>query len=132
VKGEIEERIKQEEGNSRTVFTAGGLQGRLCRSFLAIDLSDSAAEDLAASGVIASVAEDLVVAALADSAAAGSGADGEDNAWNFPVLFLEKLKPQTNHSKKRYEKTINTDRYRQYQHGPGTNIHIRSDCRQRE
>jgi hypothetical protein len=132
VKWEIEERIKQEEGNSRTVFTAGGLQGRLCRSFLAIDLSDSAAEDLAASGVIASVAEDLVVAALADSAAAGSGADGEDNAWNFPVLFLEKLKPQTNHSKKRYEKTINTDRYRQYQHGPGTNIHIRSDCRQRE
>jgi hypothetical protein len=132
VKGEIEERIKQEEGNSRTVFTAGGLQRRLCRSFLAIDLSDSAAEDLAASGVIASVAEDLVVAALADSAAAGSGADGEDNAWNFPVLFLEKLKPQTNHSKKRYEKTINTDRYRQYQHGPGTNIHIRSDCRQRE
>jgi len=132
VKWEIEERIKQEEGNSRTVFTAGGLQGRLCRSFLAIDLSDSAAEDLAASGVIASVAEDLVVAALADSAAGGSGADGEDNAWNFPVLFLEKLRPQTNHSKKRYEKTINTDRYRQYQHGPGTNIHIRSDCRQRE
>jgi len=39
----------------------------------------------------------VALGALADSAAAaGSGADGEDNAWNFPVLFLEKLKPQTN------------------------------------
>jgi hypothetical protein len=52
------------------------------------------------------------------------------NAWNFPILFLEKLKPQTNHLKERYEKTINTDKYRQYRHGP--NIRIRSDCRQRE
>jgi hypothetical protein len=50
MKREIEERIKQQEGNSRTVFTAGGLQGRLCRSFLAIDLSDSAAEDLGGFG----------------------------------------------------------------------------------
>jgi hypothetical protein len=54
------------------------------------------------------------------------------NAWNFPILFLEKLKLQTNHLKERYEKTINTDKYRQYRHGPGTNIRIRSDCRQRE
>jgi hypothetical protein len=54
------------------------------------------------------------------------------NAWNVPVLFLEKLKPQINHLKERYEKAINSDKYRQYQHGPGTNIRIRSDCRQRE
>ena len=92
----------------------------------------AAAEGLAAA--TASAVADLVAAALEGLAAAveASEAGGENYAWNFPVLFLEKLKPQTNHSKKRYEKTINTDRYRQYQHGPGTNIHIRSDCRQRE
>jgi hypothetical protein len=54
-----------------------------------------AAEEV--SGVTASAAaEDLVVAALADSAAADSGADDEDSTWNFPILFLEKLKPQHN------------------------------------
>jgi hypothetical protein len=37
-----------------------------------------------------SVAEDFV-------AAAGSGGVDEDNAWNFRIFFLEKLKPQTNH-----------------------------------
>jgi len=35
-------------------------------------------------------------AALA-AAAAVSEAGDEDNAWNFPIFFLEKLKPQTNH-----------------------------------
>jgi hypothetical protein len=41
----------------------------------------------------------MVVVALAVSAvaAAGSGGDAEDNAWNFPILFLEKVKSQTNH-----------------------------------
>src|SRR5438270_641594 len=46
------------------------------------------------------------------------------NAWNFPILFLEKLKPQTNHLKERYEKTININRYRQYRCGPGINIRL--------
>jgi hypothetical protein len=43
--------------------------------------------------VLAEVASAAVVD-LADSAAADSGADDEDNTWNFPILFLEKLKPQ--------------------------------------
>lgn len=53
------------------------------------------------------------------------------NAWNFPILFLEKLKPQTNHLKETYEKTIKTDKYRQYRRGPGTNIRIPNDWRRR-
>jgi len=37
--------------------------------------------------------EDLEVAASAVSVeAAGSGGADEDNAWNSPILFLEKLK----------------------------------------
>jgi len=36
----------------------------------------------------------------------GFRADGEDNAWNFPVLFLEKLKPQTNYSRKDMKKLL--------------------------
>ena len=50
-----------------------------------------AAADSAAA--IASVVEDLVVAALGDLGAEGSGGVDEDNAWNFPIFFLEKLKP---------------------------------------
>ena len=56
--------------------------------------------------------EGLAAPPVIASAVAGSGGVDEDNAWNFPILFLEKLKPQTNHLKERYEKTINTDRYR--------------------
>jgi hypothetical protein len=37
-------------------------------------------------------AEDLADSAVA--AVAGSGGVDEDNAWNFSILFLEKLKPQ--------------------------------------
>jgi hypothetical protein len=68
-------------------------------------------EDLAA---IASVAvEDLGAAALGASAAsaveaAGFAAAGDDeiNAWNFPILFLEKLKTQTNHLRKDMKKLL--------------------------
>ena len=50
-----------------------------------------AAADSAA--VIASAVEALVVAALEDLGAEGSGGVDEDNAWNYPIFFLEKLKP---------------------------------------
>ena len=50
-----------------------------------------AAADSAAA--IASVVEALAVAALEDLAAEGPGGVDEDNAWNFPIFFLEKLKP---------------------------------------
>jgi hypothetical protein len=47
-------------------------------------------------GIVLAVGVVVALAVSAAVAVAGSGADGEDNAWNFPVLFLEKLKPQTN------------------------------------
>jgi hypothetical protein len=100
-------------------------------------IASAAVEALAA--VIASVvAGDLAAVALGaladlaveDSAVFAAAGDDEINAWNFPILFLEKLKPQTNQLKERYEKTVNIDKYHQHRHGP--DIRIRSDYRQRE
>jgi len=55
------------------------------------------------SEAIASAVEDSAVViglagsvAAAAAALAGVAADGEINAWKFPILLLEKLKPQTN------------------------------------
>jgi hypothetical protein len=60
----------------------------------AVAVADSAAIGSVAAGDLGAVA----LAALEDSAAvAGSGGVDEDNAWNFRIFFLEKLKPQTNH-----------------------------------
>jgi hypothetical protein len=60
-------------------------------------IASVAAEVLAA---IASVAVEVLVVAALDALAASAGVASEDdaeiNAWNFPILFLEKLKPQTN------------------------------------
>jgi len=48
---------------------------------------------VASTVVAAGDLEDLEVAASAVSVeAAGSGGADEDNAWNSPILFLEKLK----------------------------------------
>jgi hypothetical protein len=77
------------------IFQASG-----SRAFRAAALIDSA-EAVEDSAVIAAVAAGdlgaVALAALEDSAAAGSGGVDEDNAWNFRIFFLEKLKPQTNH-----------------------------------
>jgi len=81
------------------IFQASG--SRAFRA--AASIAAAAVVDLAviASVVEASVAAvvNLAAADLAGSAAAAAGSGGvdEDNAWNFPVFFLEKLKPQTNH-----------------------------------
>ena len=74
------------------------------RAFKAAALIDlEVAVDL---GVIDLVAGDSGAAVIALAAAAtaglavaavGSGAGDKINAWNFQILFLEKLKPQTNH-----------------------------------
>jgi hypothetical protein len=115
------------QASAPRIFNAAVLIALAEVAGLAEVIASGAAADSAAA-VIASAVEDSAAVALADSvAAAGSGADGEDNAWNFPVLFLEKLKPQTNHLKERYEKAINTDKYRQYRRGPGTNIRMPND-----
>jgi hypothetical protein len=70
---------------------------------LAVVIASAAAAASVDSAAIALVvAADSAVIGLADSVAAaaaalaGVAADGEINAWNFPILFLEKLKPQTN------------------------------------
>jgi hypothetical protein len=70
------------------VFKAAAATALAAEVDSAVIVSVAAAD----SAVIASAVEDLVVAALEDLAA-GSGADDEDSAWNFPILFLEKLKP---------------------------------------
>jgi hypothetical protein len=53
--------------------------------------------------VIALAAADLE--GLAGSAAAAAD-DDEINAWNFPILFPEMLKPQTNHLRKDMKKLL--------------------------
>jgi len=50
----------------------------------------------------------------------------------FSDFISRKAQNTLTNKGKTYEKTINTDRNRQYQHGSGTIIRIRSDCRQRE
>ena len=50
-----------------------------------------AAEADSAAVIASAVEHSAAVAASADSAAA-AGADDQDNAWNSPILFLEKLK----------------------------------------
>jgi hypothetical protein len=73
-------------------FRASG--SRVFRAAAAADLADSvviaAAADSAAA--IASAVADLVAAVLEDLVAEGAGGVDEDNAWNSPILFLEKLK----------------------------------------
>ncbi len=77
------------------------------------------------------VEHSAAVAASADSAAA-AGADGNNLGLGFASNFAYNQKNSVNPLKQTYEKTINSDGYRQYRHDPGTNGRIRSDCRQRE
>jgi hypothetical protein len=65
-------------------------------------IAAAAVADLAAAATDSVVAVGLAagaLGALVGSAAAAAGSEGvdEDHAWNFPIFFLEKLKPQTNH-----------------------------------
>jgi hypothetical protein len=77
------------------------LQASASRTFSAAALIGLAVEASAAeagSAVIASAAGAALIDLVAEVAVAeGSGGVDEDNAWNFPIFFLEKLKPQTNH-----------------------------------
>jgi len=71
------------------VFKAGAATALAAEADSVVIVSVVAADSAA---VIASAVEhSAAVAASADSAAAAGGAD-EDNAWNSPILFLEKLK----------------------------------------
>jgi hypothetical protein len=71
------------------VFKAGAATALPAEADSVVIVSVVAADSAA---VIASAVEhSAAVAASADSAAAAGGAD-EDNAWNSPILFLEKLK----------------------------------------
>ena len=90
------------------IFQANG--SRAFKAAGSIDLG--AVEDL---GVIDLVAGDSVAGVIALAAAdleglAGSAAaaadDDEINAWNFPILFPEMLKPQTNHLRKDMKKLL--------------------------
>jgi hypothetical protein len=71
------------------VFKVGAATALAAEADSVVIVSVVAADSAA---VIASAVEhSAAVAASADSAAAAGGAD-EDNAWNSPILFLEKLK----------------------------------------
>jgi hypothetical protein len=76
------------------ISNAAGLIDLVAAGDLAAAIASAAVEDSAAA-VIASAVEDSVAAALAALVVEGSAvfaAGGDEiNAWNFPILFLEKL-----------------------------------------
>ena len=96
---------------------------------------------VASAAVIASVVEvassaviDLGVVPLAEGAAlvdseVAAGVDGKNLGLGFASNFSYNQTNSVNALKQTYEKIINSDGYRQYRHGPGSNIRIRSDCR---
>jgi hypothetical protein len=93
------------QASAPRISNAAGLIDLVAAGDLAAAIASAEAEGLAevtasaavedpAAAVIASAVEDSVAAALADLVVEGSavfaaGAD-EINAWNFPILFLEK------------------------------------------
>jgi hypothetical protein len=81
------------------IFQASGSRASKAAALIAaaavVDLAAAATDSVVAVGLAAGALG--VLADLAAAAAVGSGAGDKINAWNFQILFLEKLKPQTNH-----------------------------------